>query len=401
MDRRDFFLASAASALFSSAALAAPKLKITELELIPVRATERTVWLFVKLKTDAGIVGWGEASDAFGFSNTSKQDALRMEAELRKFFALVEGKSPLQVEAYRQQGEALARAGRLPSATAYSAIEQALWDLAGKALDVPAYALFGGKVRDRLPVYANINRTTKPRTPEGFAATARRAVAEGFRSLKAAPFDGFPKPGSAPDAIKTHVDQGIACVAAIREAAGPEVEVLIDCHSFFDVAMARDVARRLESQRLGWYEEPVAPTKTEETLAIRQAIRQPMAGGEMLFGVSGFAPLCRTRAVHVIMPDVKHCGGLLKMTHIAAMAAADSIEVAPHNPSGPIATAASVQVCAGMKNFRILELQWGEVAWRSELVTPPEKFESGSIGVPDKPGFSVELSEKLAKSHSL
>jgi galactonate dehydratase len=165
--------------------------------------------------------------------------------------------------------------------------------------------------------------------------------------------------------------------------------------------MARDVARRLEPQRLGWYEEPVAPTRTEETLAIRQAIRQPMAGGEVLFGVSGFAPLCRTRAVHVIMPDVKHCGGLLEMTHIAAMAAADGLEVAPHNPSGPIATAASVQVCTGMKNFRLLELQWGEVAWRSELVTPPEKFERGSIGVPDKPGFGIELNEKLAKSHLL
>jgi galactonate dehydratase len=400
MNRRDFLHTIAISALLPNLAFAAPKLKITGFELLPVRATERTVWLFVKLKTDVGIIGWGEASDAFGFSNTSKQDAARMESELRKFFTLVEGKSPLQIEAYRQQGEPLARNG-LPAATAYSAIEQALWDLAGKALGVPAHALFGGKVRDRLSVYANINRTTKPRTPEGFAATARRAVAQGFRSVKAAPFDGFPKPGSAPDAIKTHVDQGIACVAAIREATGPEVEVLIDCHSFFDVAMARDVARRLEAQRLGWYEEPVAPTKTEETLAIRQSIRQPMAGGEILFGVSGFAPLCRTRAVHVIMPDVKHCGGLKEMTHIAAMAAADGVEVAPHNPSGPIATAASVQACAGMKNFRILELQWGEVAWRSDLVTPPETFESGSIGVPEKPGFGVELNEKLAQAHPL
>src|SRR5258706_10070142 len=109
-----------------------------------------------------------------------------------------------------------------------------------------------------------------------------------------------------------------------------------------------------------------------------------MAGGEILFGIHGFAPLCRRRAMDVIMPDVKHCGGLLEMTRIAAMANADEVAIAPHNPSGPVSTAATVQVCAGMKNFRILELQWGEVPWRSHLVIPPEKFEQGSIHVPQK-----------------
>ena len=115
-----------------------------------------------------------------------------MESELRGFFGLIDGKSPLDIGAYRQQGEPLAAKGGLVSATAYSAIEQALWDLAGKALDVPTYTLFGGRVRDTLQVYANVNRATKPRTPAGFAAAAKAAVQDGFRAVKAAPFDGFP-----------------------------------------------------------------------------------------------------------------------------------------------------------------------------------------------------------------
>ncbi|HTM47953.1 MAG TPA: mandelate racemase/muconate lactonizing enzyme family protein [Bryobacteraceae bacterium] len=375
--------------------------QVTGLELLPVRATERTVWLLVRLSAGGGLTGLGEASDAFGFANTTKQDAQKMEAGLRSFFELVKGRSPLDVEAYRQAGEKQARAGGLVAATAYSAIEQALWDLAAKSLGVPVHALFGGAVRDTLPVYANINRAARPRTPAGFADTARKAAADGFRALKAAPWDGFPQPGAPPAEVARAVDLGIDCVAAIRAAVGPDIGLMVDCHSFFDVPLARSVAQRLEPFQLAWYEEPVAPERTAETVAIHKSIRQPMAGGEILFGVGGFAPLCRNQAVDVIMPDVKHCGGLLEMTRIAAMADADGVAVAPHNPSGPVATAASVQICAGMKNFRILELQWGEVAWRGDLVRPAEKLEAGAIRVPRKPGFGIELDEKVLRAHAL
>ena len=391
--------AAAGAALFPRLLEAAPKLRVTTFELLPMRATARTVWLFVRLGTDAGITGLGEASDAFGFANTSQQNAVQMEKELRAFFRLVEGKSPLEIAAYRQAGEKLATGRGLIPATAYSAVEQALWDLAGKALDVPTYSLFGGKLRNTLPVYANVNRATRPRTPEGFAAAARAAVKEGFRAVKAAPWDGFPPLTSAPSAIDTAAENGIACVVAMREAIGPDVELMVDCHSFFDVPLAERVARRLEPQNLSWYEEPVAPERTEETLEIRKRIRQPMAGGEILFGVAGFAPLCRTRAVHVIMPDVKHCGGLLELTRIASMAEADGVEVAPHNPSGPVSTAASVQVCAVLKNFRLIELQWGEVDWRGEVLQPNERFVKGAISVPDRPGFGIELDDKVVRAH--
>jgi galactonate dehydratase len=126
-----------------------------------------------------------------------------------------------------------------------------------------------------------------------------------------------------------------------------------------------------------------------------------MAGGETLFGLSGFGPLIRRRAFDTIMPDVKHCGGLLELTRIAAMAADAGVMVAPHNPSGPVSTAASVQVCAGMKNVNYLELQYGEVDWRSGVLSPPERFNNGRIQVPDRPGFGIELNEAVIRSRSL
>jgi galactonate dehydratase len=358
------------------------------------------VWLIVRLQTDAGLVGLGEASDAFGFANTTADDTARMRSQLKAFVDLIDGRSPFEIERYRQQGEGLARQG-LVAATAFSAIEQALWDLAGKALDVPTHVLLGGAVRTELPVYANINRATNPRTPAGFASAARRAVSDGFGAIKAAPFDGFPPLGSPAAEIARAIDTGIDSVAAMREAVGPRVAIMIDCHSFFDIEQAVRVAERLEPQNLAWYEEPVAPERVDDTLAIKGRIRQPMAGGETLFGLSGFGPLIRRRAFDTIMPDVKHCGGLLELTRIAAMAADAGVMVAPHNPSGPVSTAASVQVCAGMKNVNYLELQYGEVDWRSGVLTPPERFTNGRIQVPDRPGFGIELNEAVIRSRSL
>jgi galactonate dehydratase len=404
LTRRQLLLAGSAllSPLVSLQHLraAAPTLRLTAVELIPVRATARTVWLFVRLRTDAGLTGLGEASDAFGFANTTAADADTMRARLQTFFDLARGGSPLDVERYRQRAMPLVK-GDLTSATAFSAIEQAMWDLAGQALDVPTYSLFGGKVRDTLPVYANINRAASPRNAAGFAAAARRAVGDGFRAVKAAPFDGFPPPGSPAAQIDAAVDAGIAAVAAMREAVGPDVQIMIDCHSFFDIERAVSVAVRLEPQRLTWYEEPVGPERVDDTLAIKGRIRQPMAGGEVLFGVAGFAPLYQRRAVDVIMPDVKHCGGLLELSRIAAAADAAGVMVSPHNPSGPVSTAASVHVAAGLRNFNVLELQYGEVAWRGELLTPPERFVNGRIDVANRPGLGITVSDDAIRRHAL
>lgn len=371
-------------------AFARPKIKITEAELWPVRATPRTVWLLLRLRSDANVDGLGEASDAFGILGTTPENVAAMRTEIARQFALLRHRSPFDVEYFRQS----VTLPNLLARTVHSALEQAMWDMAGKSLDVPVYDLLGGKVRDTLPVYANINRTAKPRTPAGFAATAKRAVAEGFRAVKLAPWDNFVD-------TEAFVAQGIDCLFAVREAVGSDIKIMTDCHSFFTVARAIAVAKKLEPVALDWYEEPVAPGRTADTVAIRRGIKQDMAGGEFLFEVKGFEPLCREKAVDVIMPDVKHCGGILEMTRIAAMAAAHGVTVAPHNPSGPIATAASVQLCAGMRNFRILEFQWGEVDWRGDIVRPAERFQNGTISVPGAPGLGITLNEGLAREHKM
>ena len=369
-----------------------PTAILTRFELLPVRATSRTVWLFVRLWTDEGVSGIGEASDAFGFAGTSADEIERMRVELGGFFDLINGGSPLDIDSFRDRGMSRARSGDLVSATAFSSIEQALWDLSGKLRGVPTYELLGGGLRKRLEVYANINRASLPRTPQGFANTARRAVDEGFQAVKLAPFDGFPTSGSAEE-IAAAVDLGVESIGAVHAAVGEDVAVLVDCHSFFDVALADDVAKRIEPYDIAWYEEPVAPERVATTKEIADRVIQPIAGGELLFGVEGFEPLCESGAVDVIMPDVKHCGGLQELMRIAEMAHANRVAVAPHNPSGPVSTAASVAVSAAIGNFKSLELQWGEVDWRSEVMAPPERFVDGTISVPDRPGFGVELND--------
>ena len=126
-----------------------------------------------------------------------------------------------------------------------------------------------------------------------------------------------------------------------------------------------------------------------------------MAAGEILYGVAGFAPLSRNRTVNVIMPDVKHCGGLLELTRIAAAADQEGVTVAPHNPSGPVSTAANVQICAVLRNFRLLEFQWGEAAWRSDVVSPAEQFDRGTLHVPSRAGFGIDLNERVVRAHPL
>ncbi len=365
-------------------------LRVEGMTLTSVRVSERTTWMFVHLRTNLGLSGLGECS-------VGRRSEL---PELKEAFEAARGRSPFDIEAYRAAGRELAATGGIVEATAFSAIEQALWDLIGKAVDAPVHQLTGGTLHDRLPAYANINRATRERTPEGFAASARAAVEDGFTAIKAAPFDGFPALDAPASEVAAATNLGVACVEAIREAVGPEVDILIDCHSFFDVDLAVEVAGQLEPQNLAWYEEPVAPTDVEATKAIERAIDQRMAGGEFLFGIEGFAPLCRERAVDVIMPDVKHCGGLLEARKIAAVAELDGVAVSPHNPSGPVATAASAQLCAGLRNFEILEMQWGEAAWRDDLVEPPERFEEGSIAVPEGPGLGIELNAAVARAHA-
>jgi galactonate dehydratase len=399
MTRRSALGLAAAPLLALPAPSAVTGLRIEGIEFFVVRATKRTAWFFIRLNTNKRLTGIGECSDSLG-ANFDDQGLARLQAALDSCFSLIKGEPP-NIELYRSRGRQRAAKSTLMEATAFSAVEQALWDLLGKALGAPVYELLGGAIRTEMPVYANVNRATTTRTPDAFAASAARAVENGFRTIKAAPFDGFPRLRSAtPEQIRSAAELGIACVHAMRQAIGQDVRLLIDVHSNFDVKLAIDVAKKLEPEKLGWYEEPVSPRQVEETLAIRKGITQAMAGGESLFGTEGFAPLCRTRAVDIIMPDVKHCGGILEGRQISALADLDGVKVAPHNPSGPVATAASAQWCATIPNFDVLEYQWNEVSWRGDLIDPPERFLKGTIKAHAAPGFGIRLNDRMIRAHA-
>jgi len=362
--------------------------KITHVALQRVAVSRRGNWQFVQVHTDSGLIGLGEASQG-------GNDGAVARTILEDVAPAIAGLDPLDREPLFQRFRALGaqRAG----ATALSAIEQALWDIAGQAAGQPIWRLLGGKLRRSVWVYANINRSTSDRSPDGFAENARRAVAAGFRAIKLAAFDDVPRLET-PDAFAT-IQLGVDRVLAVREAAGPEVQVLLDCHSHFNAAWAIRVARQLEPARLFWYEDPVPRDDVDGLVRVHESIEQPVATGETLFGRAAFWELFTRRALDVAMPDVKHCGGIGEMRKIAAMAEPAHVQVAPHHPSGPVAMAATVHAVATMPNFTILEYAFGEVPWRESLIEPAESIVDGYYRVPDAPGLGVTLNEAALAEH--
>jgi galactonate dehydratase len=307
------------------------------------------------------------------------------------------GKDPTRIEAIFGQ---LVRkdAGRTEH-TALSAIEQALWDILGQSLGAPIRALLGGAVRERIRLYANINRHVNDRRPEGFALAAQQAVAQGFTAVKLAPFDELRGADHIRTGPKAAWLPGVERVRAVRRAIGDEIDLMIDCHGRMDASEAIRVARELEDVNLYWYEEPV-PHHYPETLArITAAIKQPTASAESVFGVEGFAPFLTRPVVDVIMPDIKHDGGVMETKRIAGAARINGILVAPHNPAGPVSTAVTAQVVSTLDNFMILEYAWGEVDWRAELIEPAERIVDGYLLLPEGPGLGHRLNEELVAAH--
>ncbi len=342
------------------------KLLVTSVKLYSIKVNHRGSWYFIELSTNKGITGLGECSH--GVTGLNSGDDQLVEKEIANVFKLIEGESPYDIEKFRLRGFStlttkLAR-------TVFSGMEQALWDINGKAANLPSYNLLGGKLRDTLDVYANINRAVKEKDANGrrlvsaFQKQAELAVGSGFKAIKMAPFDEMkPLSTNSPEGIKEDVAHGIKCINSVRETIGKDIQLLVDVHSHFDQTLSVDVAKQLEAANLYWYEEPVDPNKYHaETLAINTAIGQPLAGGEAIYRREGFSELIQTNALDILMPDVKHCGGLLELKYIAALGEAfHNLKVAPHNPSGPIATMATKSVCAGMPNFLIMEYAFGEV----------------------------------------
>ncbi len=342
----------------------------------------RGAWVFVQLTDAAGHTGWGEASHS--------GDDDRVVALLRDRFlpALLDQEVPT-VEAWLAS-LTLTALDRV-TATALSAVEQALHDLLARHWGTPLARLWGGPLQSAVPLYANINRAAADRSPEGFAALARQAVAAGFPAVKCAPFDEV-EPGLSAAALDRAIAQGLERVAAVRVAIGPDRELLVDCHSRFDRHTARRVIQALQVHRPFWVEDPLPVERDPEGLAwLRRETGQRLATGERLFGLGPYARLARLEAADVWLVDVKHGGGLWTARKVAALAEAYGVLLSPHNPSGPISTLASAHLLASTPSGWRLEYPFAEFPDRSALTTPPETLQGDRLILPTGYGLGADL----------
>jgi galactonate dehydratase len=364
--------------------------RIAAIRFAGVNVTPKTNWSFVQVATEDRRTGTGECTLA-NHEAVLALEVARLDAALRGADA--------------RDRNALARLlphapGGLVRHAAISALEQALWDLAGQEAGVPIWRLLGGRLRDRVALYANINRGVAERVPEGFAAAARRAVADGFGAVKLAPFDPFVwEDAAAPDQRAAYA-RGIERIAAVREAVGPGIDVMVDCHWRFSAGGAAALVRDLARFDLFWLECPLAEANLGELRRIRAMANDRgmrLAGAETLAGLAGFAPVIAAGAYDVLMPDIKYCGGYEEMRRIAALAQVHGIEIAPHNPTGPICHAHTVHACATIPNLGRLEVQFGETPLFFGIAagTVPA-ISGGAAPVPDRPGLGAALAEGIA-----
>lgn len=366
---------------------ALPNVEVTGIETFQLKVNHRGNWLLVRMHASGGLTGIGEASHG-------GNDAQAIQ-HLQTFVELLKGHSIWDGEWFRSK--VMPSLGRDRSAVvAYSALEHCLWDLRGKATGLPVYDLLGGKLRDRIRNYANINRSTTDRTPAGFARMAESALKAGFDAVKLAPWDDMPHGLKDSAEVRKHMSAGIDCGAAVREVLGPNRDLLLDVHSRFDLAHGQELTDRAQPLKLFWLEEVC--TAFDDLAAIRKIAKMPTAGGEMILGVQGFHRYITAGAVDIVMPDVKYAGGVLETRKIAALAEGASLKVSPHGPASPVGNAIAAHICATMPNFHILEFSHGEVPWRAEVIEPAEQLDAGHLTVPARPGFGISLNQAaLAK----
>lgn len=359
-------------------------MKITQIETHLVFAGWRN-WVLVTMDTDQGISGIGEAT----LEGREKAVVGAVE-DLARYLL---GKDPFRIE---EHWFTLYRTGVWigpVTLTALSALEIAMWDIVGKVTGQPVYNLLGGKMRDRVRVYAN-GWYFGANSPAEFAERAGQTVERGFSAIK---FDPF---GQAFLTISNEgLEQAVERVAAVRNAVGPKVDLLIEAHGRFFVGDAIRVAHRLEPFNCYWYEEPVPPDNLDALAEVTRHSPIMVVTGERCFTRFQHAELLPRQAARVIQADVIHAGGILETKKIAAMAEAWHTMIAPHNPNGPVATAATLQTVAGLPNFLVLEMLVGDPPWREELIQ--EKFEiwDGYLAIPDRPGLGVTLNRDAVAKH--
>lgn len=346
----------------------------------------RTNWVFVKVLTDSGIYGVGEA--------TLEMRELTVEQAIKELERYIVGRNPHHIEAivhdiYR---DAYWRGG-VVLMSALAGVEMALWDIKGKDLGVPVYQLLGGKVRDSVPCYAN-GWFAGAKQPEEFAQKAKIAVKAGFKALKWDPF-GKEYMNISPVELKKALD----CVAAVKEAVGDQVHLIIEGHGRFNVPTAIRIGHALKEFNILWFEEPIPPDDKAGIAWVRKKIDTPVSGGERLYSRYDFVDYLRMECADYWQPDVSHAGGIMELKKIASLAESHYIPICPHNPSGPIANAATLQLAACIPNFYLLETMSNDIAYRNEISNEQVIFKDGEMWIGDAPGLGIDINEEAIQKY--
>lgn len=359
---------------------------IDETQLYSLRVSDKTVWRFVAVTCADGRRGFGE------FTLDSVPDGLEA-------WAAEIGEALLGREAAPGSLHDLLPLpfGGLAKAAVYSAYDQALYDLAAQARDQSLAAFLGAaQAAASIPLYANINRRTRDRSPDGFARSAVAAAAEGFAAVKVAPFDGLDPQSCATPAGQRAVDAGLERVAAVAERVNGAAGLMVDCHWRLSTEAAEALIGPLSSLGVTWLECPLE--ESAETIDALRRLRSlandagmRLAGCETMIGWEGFRPFVEGGAYDVVMPDVKFAGGLAVIVEIAARAAAAGVGVSLHNPSGPVAHLHSLHVSAALEGALPLELQFGESPLFQSITRPACRFERGRAPLPEGIGLGAAL----------
>ncbi len=378
--------------------LSAPSdLKITDIKCGYIRGGHG---LFVKLYTNQGIIGHGEGADC-----TPGTYHL-----VKSFGARIKGQNPLNVNKLFEQ---IRKNGFFEGAQAgmflgvLSAVETALWDIAGKALGVPVYQLLGGKYRDKIRMYMDTALyQNKLPTPEDFAVAAKEAMKMGFNAVKF-DLDQANDPNKQDlwnwTASNAEVQRMYDQMAAAREACGPNFDICADMHGRYDTPTGERVAKKLEPLNLMWLEEPIPAENVDAYKKIADQTSTPICAGENHYLTYGFRELFEKGAVDIIMPDLQKCGGLGEGQRIANMANTYYIPFAPHMVSSFLAAMSTAHVCASVPNFMIMEWQiyFHKDPMFKEIVQWDEsQIEKGFLKLSEKPGIGVEINEEAMKKYA-
>lgn len=361
-------------------------MKITRFETFLANAGLRN-YLFIRLHTDAGISGVGEAT--LEWQEKTVQTLCHEWVEGR-----VLGRDPFDVEAIAGGMVRDQYQGGSTVMTAISGVEIALWDIIGKACGQPVYRLLGGRCHERIATYAN-GWYGGAQTPAEYAERARDAAARGYQALKFDPF-GVAWKDLSPEESKAAIER----VAAVREAVGRDVGLMIEFHGRLSAGSAIAMVRELQRFDPVWCEEPVAPECLDLLAEVKRHARSPIAAGERLYTLADFYRLASLRAADIVQMDIAHCGGLSAAKKIAAVAAMQDMRVAPHCSIGPVALAAALHFDVSTPNFMVQEaFAEFDVPWRNELVSGWNPIREGELHLGDAPGLGLELNEAALAEH--